>query len=576
MTKVLFLCSRNSARSQMAEGFARTLNPKDVHIASAGTEAGELHPMATRVMAASDIDISGHKSKTLADLPSLDFDIVITLCSRAAETCPLFPGNPHRIDWNLPDPAAVKGDEKELHLFFEESRDTIRRLVDDFFNRGYLAALVAATQSTRLILDNIWDGIVAHDLERRIVYFNKAAQDITGYRHEDVINRDCHEVFPGNLCGGKCVFCDDDVPDMKPRQRRIQIATKTGEDRIADSYVQPMINTVGEKVGFLVAFHDITKEITLARRLGDIQHFSGIIGRDEKMLEIFDLIRELAGVTVPVLIQGESGTGKELVAAAVHNEGPRANRLFVPVNCGALPESLLESELFGHVKGAFTGAIRDKKGRFELADKGTIFLDEIADIPTSTQVKLLRVLQEGRFERVGSETTIKVDVRVISASNKNLSTETAEGRFREDLFYRLNVVPVNLPPLRDRRLDIPLLVQHTLDRLIKESGRPTVEISEEALDIMLSYHWPGNVRELQNWLQFALVKCRTAVIMPEHLPPVTPAAIKAAARRRKRKLDPDSVRAALTKAGNKVEAAKLLGVSRATLYRFLDSSGITG
>ncbi len=277
-----------------------------------------------------------------------------------------------------------------------------------------------------------------------------------------------------------------------------------------------------------------------------------------------------------MLIQGESGTGKELVAAAIHNEGFRGNKLFVPINCGALPESLLESELFGHVKGAFTGAIRDKKGRFELADGGTIFLDEIGDISPAMQVKLMRVLQEGTFERVGSETTIKVNVRVISATNKNLQEEIAEGNFRDDLYYRLSVVPLWLPPLRERRNDIPLIAEHILKRALKSRPGSDVAFSPSAMDALLSYAWPGNVRELQNWIQFALVKCKGGEILPEHFPPMRTNVLQSGAvSKRRRKLDPASVREAIrATAGNKREAAKRLGVSRATLYRFLEDVDI--
>ncbi|UCC40562.1 MAG: sigma 54-interacting transcriptional regulator [Candidatus Aminicenantes bacterium] len=313
----------------------------------------------------------------------------------------------------------------------------------------------------------------------------------------------------------------------------------------------------------------------LRRQLKTEIGFAGIIGSDPKMLEIFDTIKELAEVDVPVLIQGESGTGKELVAMAIHNEGHRAHQPFIPVNCGALPEGLLESELFGHVRGAFTGAIRDKKGRFELANHGTIFLDEIGDLSPSLQVKLLRVLQEGRFERVGGEKTIKVNVRVISATNKDLETEINEGRFRSDLFYRMCVVPITIPPLRGRRGDIPHLIEYILKQAMKEQDRKDVELSPEVLAAMIGYNWPGNVRELQNSIQYALLKCRGNRILIDHLPStiysITSFAKRIEERPRKRKLNAEAVERALSETkGNKVKAARSLGVSRATLYRFLN------
>ena len=217
----------------------------------------------------------------------------------------------------------------------------------------------------------------------------------------------------------------------------------------------------GERLA-VVVMEDITELSTLRARLKTEHSFAGIISQDDRMLELFETIKEIADVNIPVLIQGESGTGKELVASAIHNEGQRSSEPFVPVNCGALPEGLLESELFGHVKGAFTGAVKDKKGRFELAHRGTLFLDEIVDMPKSVQVKLLRVLQEGTFERVGGEQTLSADVRLISAANRDLKKEVSNGNFRDDLFYRVNVVPVFLPPLRERKQDVPLLAEHFL------------------------------------------------------------------------------------------------------------------
>jgi len=321
----------------------------------------------------------------------------------------------------------------------------------------------------------------------------------------------------------------------------------------------------------IVMLEDITELNKLRTRLKTEQSFNGIIGSDLRMLELFETIRDVADVDVPVLIQGESGTGKELVAAAIHNEGPRAGKLFVPVNCAALPEGLLESELFGHVKGAFTGAIRDKKGRFELADGGTLFLDEIGDLPKTVQVKLLRVLQEGIFERVGGEKSLSVDVRIISATNRDLAEEVTKGHFRKDLYYRIRVVPINIPALKERRDDIPLLVNHFLQKESQE-GSQVRGISPEALALMVHYSWPGNVRELQSAIRFALIMSKGQVVKREHLPAeLREWASQSRTRGVSRKLDQDRVSAALKKTGgNKAKAARFLEVGRATLYRFLD------
>ncbi|MEI6807457.1 MAG: sigma 54-interacting transcriptional regulator [bacterium] len=595
--RILFLCSHNSASSQMAEGFALARKSKTLEFTSAGTdEPATINTFALRAMKEAGIDISGQKSKSLSNLNNKDFDIVITLCSKSADNCPILPGHPRQVDWNLPDPAGANGNEATVMAVFRKSRDEIKRLVDDLLDRGYIAALAEASQCTNLILDNITDGIIAHDLKRHIFFFNRAAERITGYQRSEILNRDCHEVFPGSFCGGKCTFCDGPVPPLTERQDELDVTTKDGERRRISVSTRVMTSAGGTKAGLLVFFRDVTIERDLARRAGRIQKFAGLVGQDENMLQVFDLIRDVAATNMPVLIQGESGTGKELVAAAIHNEGLRAGKPFIAVNCGALPESLLESELFGHVRGAFTGAIRDKMGRFELADGGTIFLDEIGDISPVMQVRLLRVLQEGRFERVGSEKTIQVDVRIISATNKNISVELASGRFRDDLYYRLSVVPISLPPLRERRNDIPLLAEHILEMVLEDIGRHGVTLSHEGLNVMMSYDWPGNVRELQNWIRFALVKCKDTVIRPEHFPPASrspalagttgahdhgfgrtgasPSAPASVITSEKQDLTTDSVRSALQNAtGNKRQASRLLGVSRATLYRFLDKVG---
>ncbi len=556
----------------MAEGFARAIAPDDVEVVSAGLEAKEVCPRAIEVMAEAGIDISHKRSKKLTDLDSLVFDVVITLCNSVRENCPSLPGSPGLVHWGLFDPAEAKGTEEEVLSRFREVRDEIHRRIQDFFTGGYFSALIAQKRNTELILDNLNDGIIAHDNRRHIICFNRAAEMITGYCREEVLGRDCHKVFEGGFCGGKCSFRGG-VPEFDHISYSIDIAAKDGEERRVEMSAAPMRDNSGKAAGCLASFRDVTRILELERRLGEIQQFSGIIGNHPTMLNIFDLIRHLAKTDAAVLIQGESGTGKELVAAAIHNESNRADKLFVPVNCGALPAGTLESELFGHVKGAFTGAIRDKKGRFELADDGTIFLDEIGELSQEAQVKLLRVLQEGTFEKVGGEDTIKVDVRVVSATNKALKQEVDAGKFRKDLFYRLCVVPINLPPLCERTTDIPLLTEHFLKRTTTESGRENVLLSHEALSAMMDYQWPGNVRELQNAIQYALVKCRGNLIELSHLPHTILSNISVThpkKRRRKRKLELSAVQHALHETdGNKVKAAKFLGISRATLYRIL-------
>lgn len=583
--RVLFLCTGNSSRSQMAEAFGKARAEAPTEIFSAGIELAPVHPFAIKVMSEVDVDISSYRSKSVHSLGLKDFDVVITLCDRAAEICPVLPGIPSRVDWNLEDPTKATGTHEEKLDVFRRVRDKIRNLVNDLFERGYIRAFVSGKRQANMILNNLSDAIVAHDMARKIFYFNKAAEKMTEFARDEVIGRDCHDVFPGGLCGGKCDFCDSSIPLLHTEvvKRNLRIMTKSGGERDVEMRIKPMYDVGNRPIGIVASISDQTREMELERRLGEVEQFSGIIGRDGRMQEVFELIRDVADSTVSVLVQGESGTGKELVAAAIHHESHRANKLFVPINCGALPENLLESELFGHVRGAFTGAIRDKKGRFELAHEGTIFLDEIGDISQAMQVKLLRVLQDGAFERVGSEKTIRVNVRVISATNKDLLKEIREGRFREDLYYRLSVVPVQLPALRERGADIPLLAEHILKRSSLENKRGEVHFSSDALDLMLSYSWPGNVRELQNWIQFALVKCKQGLILPEHLPPNRPGLIAGSGtitlssqqqfgrRRRRRKLTMEAVREALDATqGNKLAAAKQLGVSRATLYRFFD------
>jgi PAS domain S-box-containing protein len=433
-----------------------------------------------------------------------------------------------------------------------------------------LSRIAADKQNLERILDNLMEGIIAHDRERRIIFFNRAAERITGYSKVDVLGNDCHEAFGEPFCGGRCAFCGQPPDSWTPVRYPLNIVTKEGEPRRIEMSVTGMTDEKGRLFGVLAAFRDVTDLLGLQIELGRLKSFAGIIGRDRKMLRIFDQIRQLATNDYPVCITGETGTGKELAAAAIHNESRRGGGPFVPVNCAALPEGTLESELFGHVKGAFTGAVRDKKGRFELADRGTLFLDEVADLPKAVQARLLRVLQDGVFERVGGEKPVEVDIRLISATNQDLKRMVETGLFREDLYYRINVVPLHMPPLRKRKNDIPLLVEHFLDKATN-GGQETAGPSKEALAAMMEYPWPGNIRELQSAISFALVKSKGRIIQPDDLPmELKQWAHDRPSRGPARKLDQQSVQAALVQTGgNKARAARLLGVGRATLYRFL-------
>jgi len=438
-------------------------------------------------------------------------------------------------------------------------------------SEAMISKILADKKNLERVLDNLKVGIIAHDLNRHIFYFNKEAERITGYDRKELLGKDCHEVFGEPFCGGQCSFCGD-KPDFEDKKEYVNnIITKNGESRRVEMSVSMIRDKNGRNFGVLASIVDVTEILNLSMKAHELTSFSGIIAKDSKMMTVFRQIRDVAGYDYPVHISGETGTGKELVASAIHNESRRSGAPFVPINCGALPESLIESELFGHVKGAFSGALRDKKGRFELADKGTIFLDEVAEISRQMQVKLLRFLQDGMFEKVGGENTVHVNVRVISATNKDLKKEIQQKTFRKDLFYRLNVIPIHLPPLRERRNDIPLLVDHFLKEAGEMHKNMPPEISKEAISVMMGYHWPGNVRELQNAIQFAIVNCSGDKIFPKDLPlELKDQSILGPSRGASRKLNVENVKSALIKTGgNKARAARILGVGRATLYRFL-------
>ena len=442
---------------------------------------------------------------------------------------------------------------------------------------GSLAAL-------QQILDVIEEGLVVHDPNRKIFLFNRAAEEITAWGREEVLGHDCREVFPPDgICGSHCQFPGDPgAKKSKDSRHEVRFTNKNGELRRIQVSLEHFRAVPLGPPAVLAVLKDVTEVSQLRWQMRERYSFQGMVGRSAAMREVFTTIRQVTGSDYPVLISGESGTGKELVARAIHNESRRQAGPFVPINCGALPVNILESELFGHVRGAFTGAIRDKKGRFEMAHKGSLFLDEVGELEPAFQVKLLRVLQEMRFEMVGGEKPIQVDVRIISATNQDLKAMIDRGQFRTDLFYRLSVVPIHLPPLRERKADLPLLVEQILASVRQETNKPIEALTTAAMDQVMAYAWPGNVRELINALQFAAVRTEQGAIGSEHLPPEVRQArgsephspaqtpIASPGRGRRPKLDPEAVERALSQTGgNKVQAARILGVGRAALYRFL-------
>ena len=369
-----------------------------------------------------------------------------------------------------------------------------------------------------MILNGIADGVFTIDANWRIESFNAAAETITGFTAEEAIGKVCREIFRTNICDYDCAIRRALATNEPVTNYEVVISHKDGMKLPVSVSASILRDEEGNVIGAVETFRDISQIRWLTTQLQERYHFENIIGKSNAMVEIYDLIETVSQNDINILVQGETGTGKGLVAKAIHYHSPRADKPFVTVNCAALPEALLESELFGHVKGSFTSAIADKPGRFELANGGTIFLDEIGEIPSAIQAKLLRVTDDKEFERVGGTKTIKVDVRIVAATNRDLRDEVKQRQFREDLFYRLNVFTIEIPPLRERREDIPLLIQYFIAKYNEEFTKEIEGVSQSAMDLMLSYDWSGSVRELENAVEHAFVQCGSKLIMPEHLP----------------------------------------------------------
>jgi two-component system response regulator HydG len=420
------------------------------------------------------------------------------------------------------------------------------------------------------IFRSVKDAIITTDNELKVVELNRAAADICGLSRGAI-----GEPFGSLLMGCRRNCLELLITAVEKRElveaHYVECNRQDRRGQVVSLCASPLLDQHGIFSGAVLVVRDETRLASLERDLKERQQFHALVGKSEKMQEVYSLIESLCDVQTTVLITGESGTGKELVAEALHYKGSRSQRPLVKVNCSALSENLLESELFGHVKGAFTGAVRDKIGRFQRADGGTIFLDEVGDISHRIQLRLLRVLQEMEFERVGDSTPVKVDVRVITATNQDLYEKVKRGEFREDLYYRLKVVEIALPPLRDRLEDIPILVDHFLKKFSQKFNKEITSVSADVRKTFMHHTWPGNIRELDHALEHAFILCRQDIITVEHLPRGFSRAVSessATSREGTHENESREIIHALEKtAWNKAKAARLLGLDRKTLYR---------
>ena len=429
------------------------------------------------------------------------------------------------------------------------------------------------------ILESIGEGVFTVDKDFKINYFNRAAEKITGFSKDEVIGKFCKHIFKSKLCYTDCPIALVLKSNKNIYDFQSSIATKSETSTPIKLNAAVLYNEEREPTGGIITFRDTSEIENIKRDLEKDTHFHGVVGASKHMQETFSLIKEITDSSAPVFIHGESGTGKEMIADAIQKTSVRVGKPFIKINCAVLPPQLLASELFGHVKGAFTDAVKDRVGRFEMADGGTVFLDEVAEMPQQTQIQLLRVLQEGTFERVGESTTRKTDVRIIAATNINIEKALSDGKFREDLFYRLNVIPIEIKPLRDRKVDIIPLTTHFINKFNLVYKKEINDISDEAIDILENYKWPGNIRELENVIEFAYVRTK----MSEGITAAKlPSAVKTRVTSGNYKEDdipvvsgPPAIIKTLEKhKWNKTSAAKELGMGRTTLWRKLKELGI--
>ncbi|HDL90010.1 MAG TPA: PAS domain-containing protein [Thermodesulforhabdus norvegica] len=433
------------------------------------------------------------------------------------------------------------------------------------------------------ILESISDGVFTVNTDWIVTYFNRAAEEITGLPRSEAVGRKCWEVFKSSMCETECALRET-LETGKPIIGKTGYIINVFGEKIPISVSTAVLrNEKGEVVGGAETFRDLSEIEALRKELEGRYRLGDLVSSSPLMHRIFDVLPSIAESPSTVLILGETGTGKEVMARTIHELSPRRQGPFIAVNCGALPDTLLESELFGYKAGAFTGAVKDKPGRIALAEGGTLFLDEIGEVSPALQVRLLRVLQDRTYEPLGSTKTLKADIRVICATNRDLRQMVKEGLFREDLYYRINVVRIELPPLRNRKEDIPLLVEQFIHRFNQIQKKNIRDITPEALSLLMAYDWPGNVRELENVIERAFVLCRDEQIGIEHLPEEITAGslghklgkeVKDIKRAREI-FEARVIEEALRRNNyNRAATARELGIDKATLYRKMKKLGI--
>lgn len=431
------------------------------------------------------------------------------------------------------------------------------------------------------ILSSIADGVFTVDQDWRITSFNRAAERITGVPASRAIGKKCSEIFHADICESGCALRETlqtgrqliDVPAriLSHRGKSVPISLSTAVLRDSD----------GNLLGAVETFRDLSAIEQLRREIQHKYTFEDIVGKSEAFQKLFALLPDIADSDATVLIEGPSGSGKELLARAVHNLSTRRNGPYVVVNCGTLPTNLFESELFGYLRGAFTDAKRDKPGRLSAAEGGTIFFDEVSELPPATQVKLLRVLQEREYEPLGGVKPIRANVRVVAATNRRLAELVSQGQFRDDLYFRLAVVRLTIPPLRERREDIPYLVEHFIPRFNVKRDKKITGVTPAVMEALMRYDFPGNARELENVIEYGFVLCRNRLIDVDHLPEDLQrvhrrTAGKASRSSKLKQAEADAIRAALTHTGGHLgDTAKELGISRTTLWRKMKKYAIS-